>query len=161
LIQVIQTMESGLRLRFHAAGSRSIVGSDSSTASGETRSTTPVFNLSLPMQRRLKRLIDVTTALVFLLIFPLHFLLVKKPIHLLQNASHVFFGQKTWIGYAVQLAPLPPLRPAVLTADGEAVYEVLKKLDESHYSIDFWYAQNWEPWQDIRLIFKNYHRLDN
>jgi hypothetical protein len=167
LIAFIQTLRQSLRLRFHAAGSGSIVGSDSSTASGEVLSAATFFNLSMPMQRRLKRLIDLTAALVFLIFFPLHFLLVKKPVRLMANAAAVLVGQKTWIGYVAPSPQLPPLRPAVLTPDGIPVHGHLKKaypelvegLDAEHYEIDFWYAQNWEPLQDARLILKNYPRL--
>lgn len=168
LIACIQSLKQGLRLRFHAAGSSSIVGSDTSTASGEAISGTTPFNLAQPLQRRLKRLIDVTVALLFLLFFPFHFLGVKKPVRLLTNAVQVLVAQKTWIGYAVQTAALPTLRLAVLTADGIPVHGLLKKacpelaegLGGDHQAIDFWYARNWEPVQDIRLIFKNYRRLD-
>jgi len=160
-IAFIQTIKQALRLRFHAAGSSSIVGSDSSTATGEAVSLETAFNMALPLYRRLKRLIDVVTALLFLLFFPIHFLVLQKPVQLLANAAQVLIGQKTWIGYAVQTTALPPLRPAVLTSDGEAVYEVLKKLPADHQVIDFWYARNWEPVQDIKLIFKNYRRLSS
>jgi hypothetical protein len=159
LIQFVQKLKHRLRLRFHAAGSGSIVGSDSSTASGEVVSATVAFNLAQPVHRRVKRLIDVATALLFLLFFPLHFLLVPNPVRLLGNAVQVLAGRKTWIGYAVQAAPLPRLRPAALTADGMPVHGVLKKSGDPHFPIDFWYARNWEPLQDIKLIFKNYQRL--
>jgi O-antigen biosynthesis protein len=159
LIAFIQTLQHDLRLRFHAAGSGSIVGSDTSTASGEVLSATTQFSLAQPMRRRFKRLIDLATSLLFLIFFPLHFFLVRRPFHLLTKAVQVLLGKKTWIGYAAQMASLPPLRPAVLTPDGLPVYGVLKKLPADHQHIDFWYARNWEPRQDIKLIFKNYRRL--
>ena len=159
LITFIQTLNQGLRLRFHAAGSKSIVGSDSSTAGGETVSAESHFNLALPLYRRLKRLIDVAAALVLLLFLPVHFILVARPVQLLANAVQVLTGKKTWIGYAAQTPDLPPLRPAVLTPDGTAAHGVLKKLDASHSLIDFWYAQNYEPLQDGKRLIKSYRHL--
>lgn len=169
LIRFIQTGVQPLRLRFHAAGSGSIVGSDSSTASGEAFSATTHFNLAMPLYRRLKRLTDVIAAIVVLLLFPVHFFIMKKPAQLLLNAAMVLCARKTWIGYAAQTATLPALRPAVLTPDGEPAHGVLKKagperveeLSANHAAIDFWYAQNWEPLRDVSILLKNYRQLGN
>jgi GT2 family glycosyltransferase len=167
LIRFTQTVSQELRLRFHAAGSGSIVGSDSSTASGEAFSPNAFFTIALPRQRRLKRLFDGTTALFFLFFFPLHVLFVRHPLQFLKNAVQVLAGRKTWIGYAAKTAHLPPLRKAVLTPEGEPVHEytetspaqVLKKGHEDQMVIDFWYAKHYEPVQDLKLIVKNYRHL--
>jgi hypothetical protein len=154
LISFIQTLEPGLRLRFHAAGSGSIVGSDSSTASGETITAAAVFNNALPLNRRLKRLVDVSTAALFLLFFLLAFILLKHPLHFIRQAMLVLIGKKTWIGYATAAPHLPQLRPAVLTPEGLPVHDVLKKLDEHHALVDYWYARNYEPLQDLKRPVK-------
>jgi GT2 family glycosyltransferase len=159
LISFIQTLKPGLRLRFHAAGSGSIVGSDSSTASGETITAAAVFNNASPLNRRLKRLVDVSTACLFLLFFPLAFILLKQPLYFIRLAMLVLIGKKTWIGYATAAPQLPPLRPAVLTPEGLPVHDVLKKLDEHHALVDYWYARNYEPLQDLKRLLKNYRQL--
>jgi hypothetical protein len=68
-------------------------------------------------------------------------------------------GRKTWIGYATPAPQLPPLRPAVLTPEGLPVHGVLKKLDAHHAQVDYWYARNYEPLQDLKLLLKNYRQL--
>ncbi|HUQ97298.1 MAG TPA: hypothetical protein VM010_06510, partial [Chitinophagaceae bacterium] len=107
----------------------------------------------------LKRLADVSTAFLFLLFFPLHFWLLYNPRAAFANALQILSGNKTWIGYATPATGLPPLRPAVLTPEGDALHGVLKKADTHHDLVDFWYAENYEPRQDLHLLFKNYRRL--
>jgi GT2 family glycosyltransferase len=159
LISFIQTLEPGLRLRFHATGSGSIVGSDSSTANGETITADAVFNNALPRNRRLKRLLDISSAALFLLFFPLAFILMEQPFYFIRQAALVFMGKKTWIGYATAAPQLPPLRPAVLTPEGLPVHAVLKNLDAHHAQVDYWYARNYAPLHDLRRLLKNYRQL--
>jgi GT2 family glycosyltransferase len=59
IISSIQNMPRKLVAKIHAAGSNSIVGSDSKDSSGESVSKENGFKLANPYQRRLKRLIDV------------------------------------------------------------------------------------------------------
>ena len=158
-IRFIQTVRPPLRLRFHAAGSCSMVGSDSSTSSGAALSAEASFHLSRPTYRRLKRLVDVLFALLFLLSFPLHFLTVQRPLALLANAFAVLQGRKTWIGYITGAATLPPLPRPVLASNGMTPAASLQLARENHYLIDFWYAQNYEPVQDAKLVLKNYRYL--
>jgi GT2 family glycosyltransferase len=146
-----------LRIRFHASGSSSIVGSDSDTSNGQAITSQENFNLAKPARRRLKRLIDVSSAIGFLLLFPVHFLFHKKPLGLLQNALTTLFGKKTWIGYHYQTIHLPPLREAVVSTDGNAP----SKLHHNSQAIDYWYAKNYDPLLDIKLILKNYKHLGN
>ena len=160
IIQFIQTVPSAVRLRFHAAGSNSMVGSDSSSSSGAVFSVAPPFHLSKPTHRRAKRLIDVLFSLLFLMFFPLHFLMLRHPVQFLQNALQVFIGGKTWIGYITNAQKLPRLRNGVLASNGLTPAAALRLTNENHGLVDYWYAKNYEPVQDVKLILKNYFNLD-
>lgn len=145
-----------LRFRFHAINSCSIVGSDSDDSNGEAITNEPNFNLERPNNRRIKRLIDIASSLVMLILFPVHFFLTKKPLHLLRNCVDVLLGKKTWIGYNVITNPsLPRLRQYVISTNG------LSTDENNDHSINYWYAKNYEPIHDIRLIVKNYRHLGN
>lgn len=159
IISFTATLDGSLRLRFRAVGSCSIVGSDSSTASGETLSAETHFNLSVPHNLRLKRGLDVVIALVLILSFPLHLFLVKHPFTLFRNCFRVLFGQKTWIGYISTNKKLPPLRPRVLPVNGipKGVTQTLAV--ENLQAIDYWYARDYEPAQDVNIILKHYKHL--
>lgn len=155
IIRFIQKTPPHLRLRFHAAGSGSLVGSDSSSSSGAAFSANAAFNLSKPTYRRAKRLIDVLFSILFLLLFPFSFLIFKKPLHFLNNVFRVLAGHKTFIGYITTGTGLPTLRPAVLASNGLTPAVALNLSTENHALVDYWYAKNYEPLQDVKLILKN------
>jgi hypothetical protein len=147
-------IKTPLRFRFHALGSCSIVGSDSDASNGETIASEVSFNLEEPGNKRLKRLIDIVVASFLLVIFPVHFVLVKKPFRLLQNSIAVLVGKKTWTGYeGADTTALPHLRKPVINTHEFAIAD-------DDRMIDYWYAKNYEPLRDIHLIVKNYKQLD-
>lgn len=160
IIRFIQTVPTPVRLRFYARGSNSMVGSDSSSGSGAVFSASVPFLLARPTHRRAKRLIDVWFSVLFLLLFPIHFLTHAKPLQFLRNAALVFWGRKTWIGYITLAHNLPRLRPAVLASNGLTPAAALQLTTENHELVDYWYAKNYEPLQDAKLILKNYLNLD-
>ncbi len=159
IIEKIQNTKKNLRLRFHAAGSKSIVGSDSSGTSGEVISSDVQFNLAQPSYRRIKRLIDFVLAALLFISFPVHLLLIKYPKRFLLNCLQVLAGKKTWIGYINQDELLPLLRFSVLSPNGTIKALAQSLSAESKTLIDYWYAKNYEPLQDILLILKNYRKL--
>ena len=131
-----------------------------STESGETLSTETDFAIAKASNKRIKRLIDVTIALVFLLTFPVHFLFVKKPIAFFSNCLAVIFGSKTWVGYISPQSSLPLLKESVLAPNGKKEKKYALPDDNIH-SLNYWYARNYEPVQDIKTIFAHYKYLGN
>lgn len=160
IIKKIGDLKSRRRIRFHAAGSQSIVGSDSSGTSGEVIAAETSFRLGHPSARRLKRLLDVFFSLLFLFTFPVHWLLLKSPLRFFSNCFSVLGAKKTWIGYAASSTGLPPLRKGVLASNGLPV-STSSLPSESLHLIDYWYAKEYELWQEVQLIIKNYRRLDS
>ena len=159
IISVTREVKNTLRLRFYAKGSSSIVGSDSNRDSGEVLSTEAGYNLAMPANRRAKRLIDILFSTLFLLFFPVHFFLVKKPFHFLANAVAVGAGRKTWVGYWQSNKSLPSLSPGIIAANGMLVADSKTVTDSPLQRVDTWYAQDYEPLQDVKTIIKNYYRL--
>lgn len=159
IIETLKDLNSNTRVKFHASKSQSIVGSDSKDTSGEAVSKENGYKLSSPYNLRIKRLIDIATSLLFIITFPLHFLFVRKPVNFLGNCFGVLFGKNTWIGYIINGKPLPPLRNAVAGYNGQPVNMKQELPDESLRLIDQWYARNYDPWIDVKLIFKSYRKL--
>jgi O-antigen biosynthesis protein len=149
-----------LRLRFHAAGSRSVVGSDSSTSAGEAISHETFMRLDLSGCRRSKRLLDGLVSLLFLISFPLHLILHASPIRLFRNCFLVLDGKKTWVGYFVSLPALPDLRPGVLGSNGSKLAASAVPI-ENLKLLDYWYAKNYRIADDFATIFRNYSRLSD
>ena len=159
IITRVQALPGDIQTRIHAKGSRSVVGSDSKDQSGESVSTENGFQLADPYLRRTKPLLDICIAVASLLVFPLHFLFVKRPIAFLGNCFRVLFGRMTWIGYASTGKNLPLIREGVVTCNGIPANTVQKLPAESLDMIDYWYARDYEPSTDLRLIRKTYRLL--
>lgn len=159
IIEQVDELEGKLKMRFHAPGSGSIVGSDASKASGEIVASEASFRIARPAHQRLKRLIDIVSSVLFLLLFPLHFLFVQRPLSFLRNCLEVLLGRKTWVGYITAARGLPRLRPAVLGSSGLPAGGAQSLSQESLYLVDQWYALDYEPVQDLRTIFSSYKYL--
>jgi O-antigen biosynthesis protein len=161
ILTLLPTIKGNLRFRFHAAGSSSIVGSDSGSTSGEVLAHDSHFKLDQPTERRLKRLIDVLSSVFFLLTFPIHFLFVQKPFAFLSHCMQVLWRQRTWVGYGTKATGLPRLPKSILLPTGEVVSKVYTIPEESMTLIDHYYASDYDPFQDLWLIIKNYTHLGN
>lgn len=158
MISLTETLQKGLKFRYHALGSCSIVGSDTSTSSGEILSTETSFAIANASNRRLKRLIDTVTAVFFLLSFPLQLFLVEAPLQFLRNCVAVLAGRRTWVGYSKPSSSLPGLRPGILAPNGKK-QPVGEPATENRQLLDYWYARNYDPLQDVKTIFRHYPDL--
>jgi hypothetical protein len=159
IIQMVQSVPGNIRIKLHAEKSQSIVGSDSRNSSGEAVSHENGYRISDPYNRRLKRLIDLVASLFFIVTFPVHFLFVKKPLRFLGNCFKVLFAERTWVGYTVNSKPLPGLRKAIVGCNGVPVHAIQQLPAESLRIVDQWYARDYEPALDIKLLWKSYRGL--
>ncbi len=158
-ISIVKTLPGFLKIKFHAAGSRSIVGSESKDTSGEALSTENGFKLAEPGNRRIKRLADIIISFLALASFPAHLLLVKKPIRFFANCFAVLTARMTWVGYIKNEEKLPALRKAVMTCNGFPALVAQQLPDESLYKLDYWYARDYEPMYDLKLLWRRYRHL--
>jgi len=71
----------------------------------------------------------------------------------------VIVAQKTWIGYAVDEKNLPVLRKAVIACNGVAVSVKQQLPIESLQMVDYWYARDYLPITDLKLIKRAYRNL--
>lgn len=159
IILALQKSPESIKIRIHAKGSHSIVGSDSKESSGEAVSKENGIKLADPYNRRLKRLQDVIVSVFALLSFPVHFIGVKKPFRFFANCFAVLFAKKTWVGYAIGEKNLPELRKAVIACNGIPLSVKQELPEQSLQMVDYWYARDYEPSNDIKMIWKMYRRL--
>jgi O-antigen biosynthesis protein len=159
IVQQIQTLPKDIKLKFHAAGSSSIVGSDSKDSAGEILSFEKDFRLALPVNQRLKRLIDIAFCLFFLLTFPVQLLGVKRPGRFFANLFQVLIARCSWVGYADGGDQLPPIRRGILGCNGVPFEQNHAFSQESLQRLDYWYARDYEPGDDAKLIWKSYRNL--
>ena len=156
-IDLYEQLGRRVKLRLHAAGSGSIVGSDSKNYSGETIGAR-TFNLEQPVNRRLKRLADVGIALFLLVTAPAHLLLNPSPLRLLLHALQVLAGRKTWMGYTGLATGLPPLPPAVLGPAG-IPHSRNRLNEEGQQQANEWYAQEYDVLYDLVTVLAHHKSL--
>jgi GT2 family glycosyltransferase len=155
IINIISELPPGIRNKFHASGSSSIVGSDSKNDSGDYVAAGIKYRIATPANRRNKRLLDITAAIFFIISFPAHLFLQKSPYGFYKNVFAVLFGKKTWIGYAVPMNELPQIRKSVITST--ALPALLNELPtESLRKSDEWYATGYTALIDLKKIRNSY-----
>jgi GT2 family glycosyltransferase len=159
IIQSIQQLPRGIAIKIHSDASTSIVGSNSKDTSGEALSKENGYKLADPYNRRLKRLIDVSVSFFGIITFPVHLFIVKKPFVFLANCFSVLLAGKTWIGYATIEKHLPKLYNAVITCNGVPASVKQELPAESLQMMDYWYARDYEPGRDLKLIWRMYRQL--
>jgi len=158
IITVVQQLPNSVRNKFHASGSSSIVGSDNKDISGGYVTASDSYTIMDPVNIRNKNLLDAVAAVIFLVSFPVHFMLQKKPFHFFKNVFAVLFRQKTWIGYAAPSDKLPAIKKGVLTST--ALPQQVNDLPvESLKLSDEWYATFYSVSTDMKKIVRGYKYL--
>ena len=158
IINTITSLPQGVRNKFHASGSKSIVGSDSKNISGDYVAATKKYTIAKPVNRRNKRLLDIIIALLFITGLPIFVLLKKKPFYFYKNVFAVLSGQKTWIGYAATPNELPKIRNAVISST--SLPAVLNELPaDSLQKNDEWYATGYSAALDLKKIMSSFKYL--
>ncbi len=167
IMQWMTRLGSGIAYKIVPKESLSVIGSSSKDTAGELYTIEIRFNIATPMSRRNKRLFDLLAVTTFALFaLPLLFF-VKKKKGFLKNIIQVFFGKKTWVGYAgsntdvsqVEPPNLPSIRPGVLSLrDGQPK----RQLDgPTIRRLNFLYAKDYEIHHDLRIIWKSLRKLGN
>ena len=164
IIGYTKLLPAGVRMRITSPGAGSIVGSDSSKSTGDIISSEDHYDISNPINRRFKRLIDVISAIFLIIGFPIHLFFVKKPFRMLANAVDVLANKKSWIGYSRTLKTgsgqmrLPGLKPGIIGVNG-LPFEASVETEDGLFILDQLYARDYSPFQDLYLITKGYKWL--
>jgi GT2 family glycosyltransferase len=147
-----------VRIKFYACNASGIIGSDSKKASGDFISADKKNKLALPISKRNKNFMDVLISISFIITFPLHLVLQKKPGMFFKNVFDILVLKKTWVGYAFPQNELPKIKHGVLTTTG--LPSSLNTLPhESLIVSDKWYATDYDVWQDVKIIRRGYKFL--
>jgi O-antigen biosynthesis protein len=158
IIATVEQLPAGVRNKFHASGSSSIIGSDNKDVSGNYVTVNNKYTITNPVNKRNKALLDVTVAVIFLITFPIHFLMQKKILQFFKNIFWVLLGKKTWVGYAAPENKLPLIKTGVLTST--TLPAALNDLPaESLHLSDEWYATSYSASTDIKKILRGYKYL--
>lgn len=118
--------------------------------------------INSPVNRRLKRLVDILASLVFIILLWYLIWVVNKKMNFIKNIFLVLFGKKTWVG--IKDAYLNKnnsyLSNCVLTP-----IDLFNNLsnDDSKFVVDMNlnYAKNYTPITDIAIILNSIKKLGN
>jgi hypothetical protein len=155
ILQVQLLRKLNTRFLFHTSGSESIVGSHTIAPGGTVVTSFADYRIMHSYQQRMKRVLDIILSFILLPTIPVHFIMYAKSGSFMRNIFSVFNGDKTWVGYATPCASLPRIKPAVISPTGEQK-SINPNLEERS---DKLYAKNYDWWQDIGIVFRNYKRL--
>ncbi len=133
--------------------SLSIIGSNSINTAGELYLIH--FNsVSRGKNRRSKRLFDIISSVILILLSPLFFFFFRDYHLFLKNSFIVLSGKKTWIGYSRKsdLSMLPSLRDGVFDVNSLSGEEAGESFIEK---LNFEYARDYRIAVDFNTLWKN------
>lgn len=155
ILQVNSFPKQNTRFLFHASGSGSIVGSQTLTPGATIVTPFIDYRISHPYQQRMKRVVDIVLSILFILTIPFHFLFHPRPLLFIRAIFDVLTGSKTWVGYSTKSASLPVIKRGAISFVKKTpglTESILEKSDKI-------YAKNYDWWQDMVIVFRNYQRL--
>jgi len=146
--------------------SLSIIGSSSKNTAGELYTIDIRFQIADYMNRRNKRMVDITLSAFFIVTFLLFFIMVKNKIGFAKNIYHVLLGTKSWVGYILNnnntnksktIKNLPHIRPGVLSPLDALKLNQLN--DPTIDRLNFLYAKDYEVTNDLDIVWKGIRNL--
>lgn len=130
----------------------SIIGSNSINTAGDLYLIH--FNsVSKGKNRRLKRLFDLSTSFIIILLTPFMIFFFKKYHKLAASAFQVIFGKYSWVSYCskIDLTPLPFLKPGIFELCSRENFQDKQIMEKMNLE----YARNYKINNDFSLLWKN------
>lgn len=162
IISLMSRIESrNLDFKIAPPESLYIIGSNSIDTSGDLY-ILDVNTITKPENKRNKRLLDFTVALLLLGTLPLNIWGVRKKGNYVGNIFKVLFGKKSWIGYgqgdARDQFKLPRIKAGVLAPvdaiKGNPNLDTINKLN-------IVYAKDYQIGNDLNILRKAFSKLGN
>ncbi|MEO6219175.1 MAG: hypothetical protein ABIO81_02020, partial [Ginsengibacter sp.] len=158
IAESIALLPHRMRIKIYTSCSNTLIGSENKNATGKFLSNELNYRLSQPVNRRNKNLADVFIAFLFLITFPVHFIIKSHPFTFFHNVFAVLLRRNTWIGYALDEKDLPPLKKGILTSTG--LPASLNTLSQKNLrAADVLYAKGFHYLNDLKLVWFNYKFL--
>jgi len=140
----------------------SIIGSNSINTSGDLY-TVNINSIAKKRNIQNKRIFDIISSLLLLIISPFILLLSKNSFNLINNSFNVLLGFKTWVGYSrddkTNTDHLPKIKDGILspgllvnpTGQNQTVYNKANMM----------YAKNYTVWNDLKILLRGINFLDS
>lgn len=163
--QIISLMTSGLQrsieYRIAPPESMHLIGSGAI----HTPSDLFLFNLNnvaSKANRRNKRFLDFTTALLFLILSPVMMLIQKRPATFIRNNFLVLFGRISWVAYQHTSSngsedQLPEIKPGILFPSDNLKHKIHE--ESLINGLNILYARDYHFSTDLEIIIRNIRNL--
>jgi len=141
--QMAFLQKTGVRFKIVPSDSDIIIGSNI-ISNGEDLLSIDLNTIDTPFNRRNKRLFDIVSSLILLILSPLHFLFQKQKKTVFPHLFQVLVGKKSWVN---------PENGIFTPAD------ILDRKPTDTSLLDQRYKRNYKLGTDIAILFKNINRL--
>ncbi|MFO7843584.1 MAG: glycosyltransferase [Bacteroidales bacterium] len=140
----------------------SIIGSNSINTSGDLY-TVDINSIAKEKNIQNKRVFDIISSLLILIISPFILLLSKNSFNLINNSLNVLLGFKTWVGYyrddKINTDHLPKIKDGVLSP---GILVNPKGQNQTVYNkANMIYAKNYTVWNDLKILLRGINFLDS
>ncbi len=142
---------SGVDYKIAPEDSLSIIGSNSIHTRGDLY-TVDINAVDKMANRRNKRMLDVISSLIFLILYPVALFIVRKPLGFLKNIVLSLLSNRSWVGYYEQKGNehLPKIRKGILNpVDGMALKN---QNEETIRQLNILYARDYNVLKDINIM---------
>jgi O-antigen biosynthesis protein len=154
-----QLQHAEIEFKIAPPESLSIIGSNSISTAGDLY-TMDINSVGKSINRRNKKLLDMTVAFNLLIAYPVLMLFVKKPAGFFRNIISVLAGKRTWVGYCksqTQEEKLPAIKKGVLNPANSLNTQHLD--DATLQRLNLLYARDYKISTDIDIILKGFRHL--
>lgn len=138
--------------------SHSLIGSNSIETAGDLY----VLNINAITSQgniRIKRIVDVTTAIFFLAATPFFIFYYNNKLNYLRNIFHILIGKKSFVGYVnstKMTSHLPKIKKGVLSPR-----DTLPTIEDSLADkFNLIYARDYRIQKDLHILYKAWRKLD-
>lgn len=139
-----------------------LIGSNSIDTQGDLY-VMDINRIKKPANQRNKRLIDFSLSFLLLLVSPLIVWGFKNKGRFMRNIFHVFIGKLSFVGYArihhASNLNLPNIRRGILNS--LMMVPDTQQSDDAISRLNLIYAKNHSFLMDLKIIFRNFGKLDS
>lgn len=150
---MLSLVSQGVDFKIAPPDSLSVIGSNSIDTAGDLY-TVDINAISLPSNKRFKRILDITTSTALIALSPVLVFFGNGIITMLRNSLRVLIGKRTWVGYIgknekglphIKQGVFPPIKSSEIESLSNGQVEKINML----------YAKNYSISKDIKAIWIN------
>ena len=159
MMETMSKMNKEIDFRVAPADALTIISSRSKDKQGELITVGLSFRINSKEGQASKRLLDILSGLILLLISPILIFFQKDKGRYFSNLISVITGKISMVGYArpITKTQLPSIKNGIFMC---AFNNSKSPTDEAVLNENIYYAQHYSIWKDMEVIAKNLNQLD-